>query len=131
VCFEPLVSGSPCVAIILTTASSDRLKESHTFLSGEGFPLSRDQSIKRYLHNTNTMQREHPIPQHLTHTPDLSIAPLGENNAEPCGTESINLAGFGRLVENDNSLGHAIDEHLIEWMIDRHLIFPFMSVLSS
>mgnify|MGYP001616866859 FL=1 len=119
------------MAVILTAASSDRMKEPRTFLSGEGLPLSWDQFVQRHMHDTNAMQREYPIPQHLTHAPDLSIAPLGENNAEPCEAESINPTGFGRSVENDKSLGHAIDERLIEWMIDRHLIFPFMSVLSS
>ena len=77
------------------------------------------------------MQHEHPISQNLAHTPDLSIASFGEDDAKPCGTESFNPAGLGRAVENGDSLSHAVNERLIEWMVDRHLIFPLMPVLSS
>ena len=83
------------------------------------------------MHDPDTMQREHPIPQDLAHAPDLSIASFGEDDAEPCGTDSFNQAGFGRTVENDDPLSHAVNERLIEWMIDRHLVFPFMPVLGS
>ena len=101
---ESFVSGSSYVAVILTAASSDRLKQPRTFLCGERLPFPRDQSIKRDMHNTNAMQCEHPIPQYLAHAPDLSIASLGENNPKPCGAKSFNPTGFGRPVENDNSL---------------------------
>jgi hypothetical protein len=70
------------------------------------------------MHDPNTMQREHPIPQDLAHAPNLSIASFGEDDAEPCGTESFNPAGFGRTLENDDPLSHAIDERLIEGLID-------------
>lgn len=43
-------------------ASADSLKDSCAFFSGERFPRSRHQSIKRHLHDPNTMQREYPIP---------------------------------------------------------------------
>jgi hypothetical protein len=97
---------------------SDSLKELRTFLSGERFPRSGYQSVKRHMHDPNTMEREHPISQNLAHAPNLSIASFGEDNAEPCGTESFNPAGFGRAIENDDPLSHAVDERLIEWMID-------------
>ena len=77
------------------------------------------------------MQHEHPIPQHLAHAPDLSIASFGQDDAEPCGTEPVNPAGLGRTVENIDPLGHALDERLIEGMIDGYLIFSFMPVLGS
>jgi hypothetical protein len=64
------------------------------------------------------MQREHPIPQDLAHTPDLSIASLSKDDAESGWAESFNPAGFGRTVKNDNPLSHAVNESLIEWMID-------------
>lgn len=114
-----------------TAASSDSLKELHTLLSGERFPRPGYQSVKRHMHDPNTTQREYPISQDLAHTPNLSIASFGEDDAEPCGTESFNPAGFGRALENDNPLSHAVDERLIEWMIDSYLVFPFMPVLSS
>jgi hypothetical protein len=77
------------------------------------------------------MQREYPIPQDLAHTPDLSIASFSKDDAEPDWTESFNPTGFGRTVENDDSLSHAVNERLIEWTIDRHLIFSLMPVFSS
>jgi hypothetical protein len=64
------------------------------------------------------MQRKHSISQGLAHTPDLSIASFGENNAEPGWTESFNSARFSRAVQNDDPLSHAVDERLIERMID-------------
>jgi hypothetical protein len=115
----------------MTTASSDCLKELRTFLPGERFPGSGRQSVKRHVHDPNTMQREHTIPDDLAHTSDLSITSLGEDDAEPCGTESFNPTGFGRALENDDSLSHAVDKRLIERMIDRHFVFPLMPVLSS
>jgi hypothetical protein len=66
------------------------------------------------MHDPDTMQREHPIPQDLAHTPDLSIASFSKDDAESGLTESFNPAGFGRTVENDNPLSHAVDERLIE-----------------
>lgn len=77
------------------------------------------------------MQREHPIPYDLAHTSDLPIASFSEDDAEPRGIESFNATGFGLSLENDDSLSHALDERLIEWTIDRHLVFPLMPVLSS
>ena len=100
-----------------TAASSDSLKELRTFLSGERFPCSGYQSVKRHLHDPNTMQREYPIPQDVAHTPNLSITSFGEDDTEPCGTESFNPAGVGRTLENDDPLSHAVDERLIEGMI--------------
>ena len=97
---------------------SDSLKELRTFLSRERFPRSRGQFVKRHVHDPNTMQREYPIPQDLAHATNLSIASFGEDDAEPCGTESFNPAGVGRTLENDDPLSHAVDERLIEWMID-------------
>ena len=99
-------------------ASSDRMKELRTFLSGELFPRSGYQSVKRHMHNPNTMQREYPIPQDLAHTPNLSITSFGEDDAAPCGTKTFNPAGFGRPLENDDPLSHAVDKRLIEWMIN-------------
>ena len=93
-----------------TAASSDSLKELHALLSGERFPRSGYQSVKRHMHDPNTMQRVYPIPQDLAHTPNLSIASFGEDDAESCGTEALNPAGSSRTVENVNSLSHAIDE---------------------
>jgi hypothetical protein len=83
------------------------------------------------MHDPKTMQREYPISQDLAHAPNLSIPSFGEDNAEPCGTESFNPAGFGRALENNDPLSYAVDERLIEWMIDRHLVFPFMPMLGS
>jgi hypothetical protein len=48
--------------ITLIAASPDSLKEPCAFLSGERFPRSRHQPVKRHLHDPNTMQREYPIP---------------------------------------------------------------------
>ena len=101
-----------------TTASLDSLKELRAFLSGKRFPLSWDQSIKGNMHDPDAMQREHPIPQNLAHASDLSIAPLGEDDTEPCGTEPFNSAGFSRAFENNDPLNHVVDECLIERMID-------------
>ncbi len=101
-----------------TAASSDSLKELHALLSGERFPRSGYQSVKRHMHDPNTMQRVYPIPQDLAHTPNLSIASFGEDDAEPCGTESFNPAWFSRAVENIDPLSHVADECLIERMID-------------
>jgi hypothetical protein len=64
------------------------------------------------------VQLRYPVPQRLTHPSDLSIASFGEDDTEPCETESFNLAGFGRTLKNDDPLSHAVDERLIEWMID-------------
>ena len=50
------------------------------------------------MHDPNTMQHKHPIPQHLAHAPDLSITSFGQDDAEPCGTEPVNPAGLGRTV---------------------------------
>jgi hypothetical protein len=83
------------------------------------------------MHDPNTMQREHTIPDDLAHPPDLSIASLGKDDAEPCGTESFDPTGFGRALENNHSLSHAVNECLIEWMIDQHLVFTLMPILSS
>ena len=83
------------------------------------------------MHDPNTMQTEHPIPQDLAHAPNLSIPPLGEDNAEQGWTESFNPARFARTVENDNPLSHAVNERVIEWMIDGHLVFPLMPMLRS
>ena len=83
------------------------------------------------MHDPNTMQCEHPIPQDLAHAPDLSIAPLGEDNAEQGWTESFNPARFARTVENDDPLSHTVNERVIEWMIDGHLVFPLMPMFSS
>jgi hypothetical protein len=94
------------------------MKKLRTFLSGERFPRSGYQALNRHMHDPNTMQRKYLIPQDLAHTPNLSVASFGEDDAEPCGTESFNSAGFGRALENDNPLSHAVDERLIEWMID-------------
>jgi hypothetical protein len=101
-----------------TTASPDSLKELRAFLSSKRFPLSWEQSIECNVHNPDTMQREHPIPQNLAHAPDLSIASFGEDDTESSRTESINPAEFGRTVENENSLSHVVNERLIESMID-------------
>ncbi len=70
------------------------------------------------MHDANTMQREHPIPQDLAHAPNLSIPSFGEDDAEPCGAESFDPAGFGRTLENEDPLSHAVDEGLIIWTID-------------
>jgi hypothetical protein len=70
------------------------------------------------MHDPNTMQHDHPIPQDLAHTPNLSIASFSEDDAEPRGTESFNPAGIGQALENDDPLSHAVDEGLIEWVID-------------
>jgi len=94
------------------------LKKLRTFLLGERFPRSGDQPVKRHMHDPNTVQGEYPISKTLAHTPNLSIASFGEDNAELCGTESFNPAGFGLALENDDPLSHAVDERLIEWMID-------------
>jgi hypothetical protein len=115
---ESFAPGSPCLFITLTAASSDSLKELRTFLSGERFPCSWYQSVKRHMHDPNTMQGEYTIPYDLAHTTNLSIASFGEDDAESCRTESFNPAGFGRALENDDPFIHAVDECLIEWMID-------------
>jgi hypothetical protein len=52
----------PLSRIILTIPPSDSLKELHTFLSGERFPLSGDQSSKRNVHDPNTVQGKYSIP---------------------------------------------------------------------
>ena len=52
---EWFASGSPYLRIILTAPSPDSLKELHTLLSGERFPRSRYQSVKRHMHDPNTM----------------------------------------------------------------------------
>ena len=93
-----------------TGASSDSLKELRAFLTGERFPRSRYQSVKRHMHDPDTMQVEHPITQNLAHASNLSIATFGEDDAESCGTEALNPAGPSRTVENVNPLSHAIDE---------------------
>ena len=69
-----------------TAASPDSLKELRTFLASEWFPRSWYQSVKRHMHDPNTMQREHPIPYDLAHAPNLSIASFGEDDAESCWT---------------------------------------------
>jgi hypothetical protein len=76
------------------------------------------------------MQGANLIPQDLAHAPNLSIAPFGKNDTESCGTDSFYPAGLRWALEDNNPLSHAVDEHLIVWMIDRHLVFPFMPVLS-
>jgi hypothetical protein len=93
-----------------TAASSDSLKELRAFLTGEWFPCSRYQSVKRHMHDPDTMEIEHPITQNLAHASNLSIPTFGKDDAESCGTEALNPAGFGRPVENVNPLSHAIDE---------------------
>jgi hypothetical protein len=93
-----------------TADSSDSLKESRAFLTGEWFPRSRYQSVKCHMHDPDTMQIEHPITQHLAHAPNLSIATFGEDDAESRGTDALNPAGSSRMVENVNPLSHAIDE---------------------
>lgn len=70
------------------------------------------------MHDPDTMQREHPIPQSLAHPSDLSIAPLGEDDTKPRGTESFNSAGFSRALENNDPLSHVVYECLIERVID-------------
>ena len=70
------------------------------------------------MHDPDTMQREHPIPQNLAHSPDLSVTTLSQDDAEPSRTESFNAAGFGLALENDDSLSQAVNERLIERMID-------------
>ena len=93
-----------------TAASSDSLKELRAFLTCERFPRSRYQSVKRHMHDPDTMQVEHSIPQNLAHASNLSITTFGEDDAESCGTEALNPAGSSRTVENVNPLSHAIDE---------------------
>jgi hypothetical protein len=70
------------------------------------------------MHDPDAVQHKHPIPQNLAHTPDLSIASFCENDAEPCGTEPVNPAGFGRTVENADPLSHTINECLVKRSID-------------
>jgi hypothetical protein len=94
------------------------VKELCPFFSGEQSPLPRFQSVKRNMHDPNTMEREYSVSQDLTHTPNLSIASFREDDAESRGTESFNPARFGRTLENDHSLSHAVGERLIERMID-------------
>jgi hypothetical protein len=79
---EKFTARLPYLRITLTTSSSDSLKKLRKFLSGERFPLSGYQSVKCQMHDPNTTQREYPISQDLAHTPNLSIASLGEDNAE-------------------------------------------------
>jgi hypothetical protein len=67
----------------------------------------------------------------LAHAPNLSIPSFGENDAEQGWAESFNPARFSLAVENDDPLSYTVDEHLIEWVIDGHLVFPLMPVFSS
>lgn len=76
------------------------------------------------------MQGENPIPQDVAHAPNLSIASFCQNDTESGGTDSFYPAGLRWAIEDNNPLSHAVDEQLIEWTIDRHLVFPFMPVLS-
>jgi hypothetical protein len=104
--------------ITLTAAPPDCLEKLCAFFSSERFPRPRHQSVKRHLHDPNTMQREYPISQNLAHAPNLSIAPFGKNDTESRGTDSFDPAGVGRTLKNDNPLCHPVDKRLIEWMID-------------
>src|SRR5262245_12089704 len=79
----------------LTASSSNSPKELLTFLFRERFPLSGDDSIKRNVDNSDTMQGENPIPQDLAHAPNLSIASFGKNDTESRWTKSFYPAGLG------------------------------------
>jgi hypothetical protein len=107
------------------------MKELRPFFSGKRFPCAGHQPFKCHMHDPNTMQREHAVSKDLAHTPDLSIASLGEDDTESGWAEPLNPAGLGWAVENIDPLSHAVDEGLIERTIDRHLVFPLMPVFSS
>jgi hypothetical protein len=99
-------------------SSPNSPQQLRSFLLRQLLPLSFYQSRDGNVHNPDTAQLCYPIPQRLTHPSDLSIASFGENDAEPCETESFNLATLGRTLKYDDSLSHAVNERLIEWMID-------------
>jgi hypothetical protein len=94
------------------------VKELCPFFSGEQSPLTRFQSLKRNMHDPNTMECEHSVSQDLAHTSNLSVASFREDDAESRGTESFNPARFGRTPENDHPLSHAVGERPIERTID-------------
>lgn len=81
------------------------------------------------MHDADTMQRHHAISEGLTHAPDLPISSFRQNNPEPFGRHPFHPTGFGWAPEYDHSCGHLIEKRLIEWTVDRHLVFPFMAVL--
>ena len=81
------------------------------------------------MHDPDTVERTHSVPEDMAHAPDLSIPTLRQDDAEPCGAQSLNLTGLRPTAQNHDSPGHPIEERLIEGSIHRHFIFPFMTKL--
>lgn len=100
------------------------------FLRRERFPLSSRQTPKCDVHDSNAMQTDHPVPQRLTHPPDLAVATFGQDDSKPLCTEALDPAGPGLFPQDHHSRGHAIEETAVEGTIKLDLIFPFMTELA-
>src|SRR6188472_109618 len=75
------------------------------------------------------MQRYHPITERLTHTSNLAIPSLREDDAKSSPAESSHGAGTSESTEHHHPFRHPPEKRLVEFAVHLHPVFPFMPML--
>ena len=108
---------------------ADCPEQTGSFIQAEISPFTRLQPAERDMHDSFSVQRHYPITERLTHTSNLTIPSLREDDAKAASTEPVHATGTSKRTEDLDALRHLLEERLVECPVHFDPIFPFMPML--
>ena len=87
-----------------------------------------DRDIEADVHNAGAFQSGYIIAEVFAHPPDLSVEPLGENDAETIIAEPLNFAFAGNGVQDRHPVAHFFNERMIHAFVNVNDVFFFVVV---
>src|SRR5690606_28924767 len=87
-----------------------------------------NRNIQGNVYDPDPLQADHFISQIFTHSPDLAVEALGEDDPEGKFSQLLDLTLFGYGIKDGDPVGHPLDKTVVDLPVHRHHVFLLVIV---